>query len=518
MATPGKKKIRIAYLRIAQESNAFSPIFSTFEDFERTHYLEGTALAEATSARGWEMKDFLKNAELSGFVKAMTQMAEEDVELIPLFSAWAVPGGSLSRETVTLFLEKIETFISQAGQLDGVFFSMHGAMCGEDMAHPEVNFLEKLRGLVGPKVKIAVTMDLHAQVTDEMIQLVDILAGYRTNPHRDHARVGFRAGEILLDAIRGEVMPTMEWRSLPMLYGGGTTIDFLPPMRRIYKLMKEMEKDRRVLYVTLMNGNLWHSSPTPGWSVIVVTDDNGPLAARLAEELADQVWELRKKPPPAFKSGEEAIGIARKAKWARSLGTVCMCDASDVVGAGGTGENTNLLREFMDSGQDLITYLPIRDSKVVTDLWESPEGSAVNISVGGKLDSELNPPVEFSGTLYSKADNHALGRAVTVTNGKMYLVITEEAPIAMAPKFFTQMGLKILKADVVVVKSFFPFHLYFGAYKRKSVYVKTKGITDFEAYTGENLADELYPLHDVRSWRRIDSGRRPHPKPKMHVQ
>ncbi len=175
MAASGKRKIRIAYLRIAQESNALSPILSTFEDFARTHYLEGKALAEATSPRGWEMKEFLKNAELSGFVKAMTKMAGDEVELIPLFSAWAVPGGSLSQDTVTLFLEKIQAFVSQAGPLDGIFFSMHGAMCGEEMAHPEVEFLQKLRNLVGPQVKIAITMDLHAQVTDEMVHLVDIL-------------------------------------------------------------------------------------------------------------------------------------------------------------------------------------------------------------------------------------------------------------------------------------------------------------------------------------------------------
>ena len=454
------------------------------------------------------MTDFLKNAELSGFVKAMTQKAKHEVELIPLFSAWAVPGGSLSSATMDLFVEKIRTFVADAGPLDGVFFSMHGAMCAEHEAHPEVTFLKELRKQLQPECKVAITLDLHAQVTDEMVKLVDVLAGYRTNPHRDHARVGFRAGEILLRAIKGEVTPTTQWRSLPMLYGGGSTIDFLPPMRRIYKMMKEMEKDPRVLYITLMNGNLWHTSPTPGWSVIVVTDNNHPLAAHLAEELADHVWELRKKPPPTFKSSEEGIALARRAKWARALGTICMCDASDVVGAGGTGENTNLLQEFLINGQDLKTYLPIRDSEVVSQLWEMPEGSQIQISVGGKLDAETNPPVDFSGTIFSKAKNHALGRGVTVTNGKMYLVITEEAPIAMSPKFYTQMGLRIGQADVVVVKSFFPFHLYFGAYKRKSIYVKTKGITDFEAYPVEKLSDELYPLHDVKSWRRIDAGRR----------
>ena len=92
------KTLCIAYARIAQETNALSPLLTELTDFERSHYLAGEALAQACSKDQHEAKGFVKNAELSGFVQEASQY--DGIELIPILSAWAVPSGQLSRACI----------------------------------------------------------------------------------------------------------------------------------------------------------------------------------------------------------------------------------------------------------------------------------------------------------------------------------------------------------------------------------------------------------------------------------
>ena len=79
--------------------------------------------------------------------------------------------------------------------------------------------------------KIAVSFDLHANLSEGMVSPVDVLVAYRTNPHWDLAPTGFRAGSRLFRVLRGELHPVHAWRKLPVVLGGGVTIDFLAPMR-----------------------------------------------------------------------------------------------------------------------------------------------------------------------------------------------------------------------------------------------------------------------------------------------
>ena len=139
-----------------------------------------------------------------------------------------------------------------------------------------------VRALVGPDVPLAVSMDLHANLTVRKTDGNTLIFAYRTNPHRDHARVGQRVGEMLLRTAVGEVRPVSAWRTLPMLLGGGNNVDFLNPMRPLYRWMRRMERDPRVLYISLFQSQPWLDHPEVGWATHVVTDDDPELAERLA--------------------------------------------------------------------------------------------------------------------------------------------------------------------------------------------------------------------------------------------
>lgn len=499
---------RIAFARLAQESNALSPVTSTRADFERTHLVRGQALLDACGRKQREVPAFLKNAELSGFVRA-AQAYGDTFELVPLFSAWAVPGGPLARADFEDFRQELLHSLRGAGQLDGVFLSLHGALCVRDLDDPEGRLLADVRAVVGPDMPVAVSLDLHANLTPRKVAGNTLICAYRTNPHRDHQQVGRRAGEILCQTILGQVAPTTAWRSLPMVIGGGTTMDFLPPMRRIYRWMKKAERDPRVLYVSLFNCHLWLDHAEMGWASHVITDGDPELAEQLAEELADMAWGVRHRQPPEFPDASEAIRQAREARVARQLGTVCISDASDMVGCGGTGENTVLLGAFLDEGSDLEVLVPLRDPVAIDTVWPLAPGAAVSLQVGGRLDPARNRAVQVTGTLRSKHDLEGFGRVVVLQVGRLSLCLTEGAALVMQPRFYRQLGLQPWSADVVVVKSLFPFRLYFALHNRKTIYAKTGGITDFDAaLESVDFGHPVWPKDPVAAWRPTDRRRR----------
>lgn len=513
----GSKKVRLAYGRIAQETNALSPVRTTLEDFHALHYLEGSALRDAVSRSGVEAKGFLKSAELKGFMRAAERLGP--VDLVPTISAWAVPSGKLDRRCFETLRDALVARLAAAGKLDGVFLSLHGSMGAEGTDDPESDILQAVREVVGD-VPIVASLDLHANLSERRVALTTSLCGYHTNPHRDHVRTGARSAEILVRAARGEVRPTTEWRSLPLLLGGGTTIDLLPPMRAIYARCRNLPKrDPRVLSASVFMVHPWLDCPEVGWSVHVTTDGDRALAASLAEELAESCWAARHQQPPTFLAASDAIQRAKDATMRRKTGVIVLSDASDVVSAGSTGDSTKLLSALSEEADGLVVYTCIEDAVAARALFEKPEGAEVDLEVGGTRDPARHRPFRVRGVLASKRQDPGLLRRVrldldplpgrsTKEAPRISLVIVEGPALVMKPAFYREMGLRMRDADVVVVKNFFPFRLFFLPYARATHYVRTGGITDPDAAFGLPLRGPVHPRDRVDDWRAVDARRR----------
>ena len=257
-------RLRLAYGRIAQETNALSPVPTTIADFEQGVLMEGEALAAACSATGDEAPGFTRNAELSGFVRSVERArARHGIE--------AVFDDLLGR-----LVERLR----RAGTLDGVFLSLHGALGVTGVRDPESVILEAVREATSGK-PLTVTHDLHGNLTSRRVAAADAIVAYRTNPHRDHVKVGEEAGDLLVRTAAGRIRPMSAWRSLPMLVGGGTTLDFLPPMVGAYARMRAMRRDPRVLATSFYGCHMWNDDPELGWSSHVTTDGDQALAEEL---------------------------------------------------------------------------------------------------------------------------------------------------------------------------------------------------------------------------------------------
>ena len=278
---------RIAFARVMQETNALSPVATTLHDFESAHYLAGDALLAAATT-GPELAGFFKKAELAGFISALKPHRRE-LEAVPILSAWASSGGPLAttcpessrRGSSRAFARPARstacTSRCTARWARKAFPIRRAACCASCAPRAAVR-------------RFVISHDLHANLTAARVGGCDALVAYHTNPHRDHARTGKRAGEIVAGMVLGTVDPVMAWRSLPVILGGGKTIDFLAPMRAVFRRMKRAERRGEALAASTFMVHPWNDDPACGWSTAVVTNGDQASAERGSpDELAGDV-------------------------------------------------------------------------------------------------------------------------------------------------------------------------------------------------------------------------------------
>jgi microcystin degradation protein MlrC len=496
---------RIAFARIAQETNALSPVATTLHDFEGSHYLEGDALLAAAS-EGPEVSGFFRRAELAGFVRAARDRRAE-IEPVPILSAWASSGGPLAKDCFEALEARLVEGLRRAGPLDGLYLCLHGAMGVHGIADPESRLIRSARAALGGG-PLVVSHDLHGNVTRARVEAADAIVAYQTNPHRDHARVGRKAGRIAIGAALGELRPVMAWRTMPILLGGGRTIDFLAPMRAVFRRMARAERAGEVLAASTLMVHPWNDDPALGWSTVAVADGDLAAAERIADELAELCWARRHEQPPTFPAPSEAIARARAARWRRKLGCVVMSDASDVVTAGAPGDSTHLLRALLEEAGGLLTYCAVRDPEAARALWERAPGDRVELPLGGSLDPARSRPLPVAGTLLGKHAQRGFGKTAVLAVEHLRIVVTEGPSMVMRPAFYRDVGLSPWKADIVVVKNFFPFLLFFLPYNRKTIFVRTHGATDFDAAFQLRFDGPMHPRDAIDDWRARDRQRR----------
>lgn len=494
--------LRIAYGRLFHEANAFSPIPTTLEDFDRIHRMSGRDLEHATSLRGTELKSFMPHAELTGFRQAARLAG--GVECIPLESSLAVPGGPLTRECFDLLVARMLDRIEAVLPLHGIYLALHGSMQVEGLGEaPEAHLLRRVRAVAGDAVKIAVSYDLHANLSSGLVDPASVLVAYRTNPHWDLAPTGFRAGRRLIRVLRGEIDPVHAWRKLPMVLGGGTTIDFLAPMRGVFGYMRGLEKDPRVVSASLFTVHPYTDAERIGWAVHVSTNGDRALANDLADRLADRAWAMREIPPPEMSPPAAALDIAAKS-WRRKLGPVTLVDVDDIVGAGAPGGNTHLVKALVERGADLRAFVPVHDPALVATLLDAPLGSSHDLVLRGTPGYDM-PAVPLRGARVGAKAEGDFGRLVRLDVGALRIVVSDRAPLPIHPSFWKSVGLSARSADLIVQKNFFHYRLFYATTSFQHVPVISAGATSLVRVREQDYAIPMAPKAKLDDWRPFDA-------------
>jgi microcystin degradation protein MlrC len=375
---------RILSAEIAHETNTFSSLPTDQQAFRDCYYYVGEeALVQRARA----------NTELAGFVEVAQEF---DWHLEHLHSAAAGPSGKVTRAAFDWLCDPLVEAVRQ-NRYDGILLGLHGAMVTDFCEDGEAEILQRLRDLCGSEVPIAITLDLHANVSQAMCELADIIVSYKTYPHVDMREAGNQAARLLQATLQGDIHPQTIRVGCPMLeeVNGGRT-DVGPMIERL-RLARDWEQRADVHAVSINGGFASADIATVGPTVLVTAEGDMEAHRNFATKLADDIWQRRNEVINDYLEVDAAAAIARQ--FDASEGPLIIADYADNPGAGGYGDSTNLLNALLEAGVSDACFGPIVDGETVQALWQYEPGASAEIQLGGKID-----PLRGGGSLALRAE------------------------------------------------------------------------------------------------------------------
>ena len=490
--------VRIAFAQIWQETHTFNPILTDIEDFKQGGLYFGDEIFEKMENLG----------EIGGFLKAIREESQP-IELLPIIRGWSMSGGRISNETLQFFEAELINWLSNNLPVDGIYLSMHGAAASEFIDDFEGYLLTIVRNLISDSIPIVVSFDHHANITKLIIDQVDALIGYQTQPH-DPFETGYRSGKMIIPIINKEVKPTLAWQKIPMTAPAdlGSTSEW--PMKEWFDLAREIEEHPGVISVSNFPSQPWLDVPELGWSVVVITDHNLELAQQKAAELANKAWEIKDEFWKVRRIPlDEAIRRAVEAK----VGPIILCDASDSVLSGVPGDGTRLLQEMLRQKIECTALLPIVDPDVVSEAIKAGVGKTIRVSIGGKLDKTFNTPVEIKGIVSGIVEEGLnypigkwgfsdMGRTVILEVGSIILLVSEFRGIGGThPDIYRRFGIEPAEAKIIIVKTYFHYQNYSSMLK-DAYMVDCPGLSgwDLRTFEWKKIPRPIYPIDDIKEW------------------
>ncbi len=185
---------RIAILGLHLEANSFAPA-TVRDDFERQCWEEGEAITRLARAPSH------LPTEVPGFYAAMD--AKGPWTPVPLIMIAAPPGGPIVQDMFLDFLDRARRRLAAAMPVDAVYIASHGASSATGDEDSDGTLIAMVRRLVGPRVPIVVTHDLHCNVSDRLVEQSDALIAYRTNPHVDMRERAAEAADLIMRILGG---------------------------------------------------------------------------------------------------------------------------------------------------------------------------------------------------------------------------------------------------------------------------------------------------------------------------
>src|SRR5262249_47329799 len=157
-AASNRHAMRIAIAQLWQETNTFSPLPTTRQDFEQFGVLRGRDLIEQLSDTN----------EPGGFIQSLRRWPERP-EIVGLVRLPAWPSGRATRETFDWLRDEMVASLRGAMPVDALLLALHGAMVADEHPDVEGEVLAALRDELGTDRPIVATLDLHANVTQRMV-------------------------------------------------------------------------------------------------------------------------------------------------------------------------------------------------------------------------------------------------------------------------------------------------------------------------------------------------------------
>ncbi len=459
--------MRIAIAGFQHETNRFAPILTSYDDFVRQDgwpgLTEGKSIFETFQVANIPIGGFLNLAKRKG------------IDVLPVLWASAEPAGLVQDDAFDKIAEKIMTGFEKAGRIDGIYLDLHGAMVCESFEDGEGELLRRIRDRVGFDMPIAVSLDLHANVTKEMSDLSDIIAIFRTYPHLDMAATGYRTGEMLSQMIVANEKPNCAFRKLPFIMPLHTQCTELEPALSLYRHLPKV--------CSLHTG---HADISLGFPQSDIAQCGPAIVAydyseSRCQDRADFIYEEFLAAESSFWSpvypAKDAVRLAQVAYDGKR--PVVLAEINDNCGAGGTSDTTVLLSALAESSVQNCALAAIYDPAAVEMAHQAGVGGEFHCLLGDKFSkgkdvgyrgrfkvATLSDGVfRFHSEMMSGIEAN-IGKSAALdmldSNAGLRIVITSKRIQCLDQALFTHLGIIPQEKSVIGVKSTVHFRADFA--------------------------------------------------------
>lgn len=488
--------MRLLVAMFKHETNTFSPVPTPLERFYRGVPANASSAEAIDAFRGTGLA-------IGGFIDVAERIG---AEIVVATAAEAQPSGPTDDATYERISQMILEHVSRGG-FDGILLDLHGAMVTQTLEDAEGTLLKRLRR-IDPTTPVGVTLDMHANLYEDMVANATVITGYHTYPHVDIHAAGVRAAELIVRTIKGEIRPVMVWGNKPMLPHVMRQGTHSEPNKSLQARCAAFEQGQ-ALAASVFVGFPHADISNAGLSAVVCTDGNAALAGAMRDELLEHAWRERHKFVFEAEPLQAAVARARQA----TQFPVVLLDHCDNSASGGSMDTTRVLAEVLRQGLDNAVFYAICDPEAVQQALSAGLGAQVILSIGGKTPmpalKEPNPPLTvtgrvklaFDGLYRNRGPMYAgvrtdLGPTVVLDTGAVEIVLISNHQEPFDLNCLSSVGVDPLQKRFIILKSRVHWRAGFGDLARDVIECDGLGVTtsDYSRLEFRKVRRPIFPL------------------------
>lgn len=486
---------RVALLGIYHESNTFVTTPTVLDDFRNGQYLKGESIR----------KEY-QNAhnEIAGMLEVLDK---ERIEAIPLLFASATPGGTITAETYSFILNEMLEELEKVLPVDACLVIPHGAGVSEEFPDMDGHWLSKVREILGDKIPIIGTLDLHANVSELMVSSTNALVAYKQNPHVDMRQRGVESAKLLVNRLNGKTKPVQALVQVPLAISIEQQLTANEPCISLYAYANELAAEPGILALSIQHGFPYADVHEMGTSIIVVADGDYEKALSVAKKL--EAYILGHKSSFVGKKNDipSALNLIND-----SVKPVLLLDMGDNVGGGGPANNACILEAFEDSKKYKF-FVCMYDPEAVIDASLHQQGEQFELTLIGTGKNGLKT-LKLNVTLLRITDgtfqesNPRHGGQINFRMGKTAVVSTKEGGVIMLTSLrvmpfslqqLISQGVVPAEFDAIVAKGVNAPIAAYAPVCPTIIQVNTPGVTqaDMTLFDYKQRRKPLFPFENV---------------------
>ena len=438
-----------------------------------------------------QKSDFEYFAGWDIFKKLVVKNIFEDAgfEIIPSIYANALPSATVERHIYEYYKEQIMDTVRRNPDADGIYIYVHGSMEVDEIGSGELQLVKEIRQIVSRECLIAFTMDLHANITNELGQYVDIICGYKTAPHTDQPESQVRAATALTYCLQNGIKPHTYVQKIPMLVKGDTMLTRQEPLRSLEAETVLLEEREDIFGANLFFGHCWIDAPNTSASAVVSAADPD-TARQIAKDLANKLWNTRRE--YRFRIEAELPEECVRRAIAGEEKRIFITDSGDNTTAGAEGTSEDILKLFLNARPVKKTCVAgITDLEIVETLWNKKDGETVSVEKLG-----CQGTIKAHGEILGWA-KEIIGRSLTISFDNVDAVFTEKRSAFIEKGNFDKANVDLLEYEIVVVKLGYLFE-ELKPYADRELFALSDGASCVELarLNLQRIARPMYPLED----------------------